>query len=154
MHWMDGRMDGQIPPGAEQPWPGSTTSYCWILRATTTSETRLVEEDGAYDLVRRRVQEGDPSLPAEDGTHAGEREGEDEVARREDLDDLGALPQERELQLRNFLPGGALRLSGVTLSRERCQEAGVVGNAEGAALRSADMCMCGCRQLASTLIGC
>ena len=130
MHWMDARMDGQIPPGAEQP--GSTTSYCWLLRATTTSATtHLVVEDGAYDLVRRRVQESDPPLPAEDGAHAREREGEDEVAGREDLDDLRALTQERELQLRNLLPGGALRLSGVTLSRERCQAvAGVVSNAE------------------------
>ena len=120
MHWMDGRMDGQIPPGAEQP--GSTTSYCWLLRATTTSATtHLVVEDGAYDLVRRRVQESDPPLAAEDGAHAREREGEDEVARREDLDDLRALAQEGELQLRNLLPRGALRLSAVTLSRERCQ---------------------------------
>ena len=65
--------------------------------------------------------EGGKKLAAEDGAHAREREGEDEVARREDLDDLRALAQEGELQLRNLLPGGALRLSGVTLSRERCQ---------------------------------
>ena len=118
---MDGRMDGQIPLGADQPWLGSTASYCWLLRATTTSATHLVVEDGAYDLVRRRVQESDPPLAAEDGAHAREREGEDEVARREDLDDLRALAQEEELQLRNLLPRGALRLSAVTLSRERCQ---------------------------------
>ena len=116
---MDGRMDGQT--GAEQPWPGSTTCYCWLLRAITTSATHLVVEDGAYDLVRRRVQESEPPLAAEDGAHAREREGEDEVARREDLDDLRALAQEGELQLRNLLPRGALRLSAVTLSRERCQ---------------------------------